>query len=110
MANVPDRPGFYWARWMQPSDELEDGPYDYTPGPFEPVELVDADGIMVVEMMAIPTQQPAENFYWDARLQPPAGQPKDIEKTGPVDERAAAAFRRMTMAERIEAYENRKRK
>lgn len=109
MTNVPDRPGFYWARWMQPSDELENGPYDYTPGPWEPVELVDADGRMVVEMMAIPAQQPADHFHWGVRLKPPTGQPRDVEDNRGINERAAAAFRRMTMAERLEAWESRKK-
>lgn len=105
---IPDRPGFYWARWMIPSDELEGGSYDYTPGPWEPVELVDGDGGMFVEMLNIPARQSADHFHWGTRLVPPEGQPRDVQINKGVNESAAAAFRRMTMAERIEAGSKRK--
>lgn len=108
--SIPDRPGFYWARWMMASDELESGEYDYAPGPYEPVELVDGDGGMFVEMMAIPGRQPADHFHWGPRLEPPPSQPRDIEENRGINRRACKQYMSMTPAQRIEYWESRGKK
>jgi hypothetical protein len=94
---------------MIASDELEGGPYDYTPGPFEPVELVDGDGGMYVEMMAIPGRQPADLFHWGSWLVPPEGQPRDIEKNDGINRRAIRDYQRMTPEQRAEFSARRKK-
>lgn len=99
---IPKDTGFYWARWMIPSDDVADGEHDYTPGPFEPVELCERDeGVLVVEMLGTTPDQPPENFYWGPRIVEPARIPADIEPDRKLD-RAIKRFKDMTLDERIE--------
>lgn len=109
---VPKQTGFYWARWMMPSDEEEKGPHDYTPGPYEPVELVDRDddGKFTVEMLGSTPDQPPENFFWGPRIEPPQRVTKDVEQGEEKNRRAARNYYSMTPDQREQFLIDQKRK
>ena len=97
--SVPKNTGFYWARWMQATDDVSGGEHDYTPGPYEPVELVDYDdGKLKVEMLGSTPDQPPENFFWGPKIVPPERKTFEVAKTND----AFRKYKSMTPNEREE--------
>lgn len=107
MNEVPTKGGFYWAKWKI-ADEGVAPEYDYTPGPWEPVELIIEPGRAIVEMMSMPHQQSADCFHWGPRLEPPEDKPKDVEVQNGIDNRAVRAYLGMTREERAAWFETAK--